>query len=304
MAMARGLQRLWHWRTIFGLLAGLVLLAMVSWDWHSPGDRDPENPTSYWSHPASWFAEHTVTANAIQAALFGALAWVVFDHRAKKRDEIIADSTTSIGLAGAVQPLLGIVFALAWLGRNDRVGETGCTVAELRADQLTRSPLKWTREPVRAGCWPDQLTEQRLADVESGTVGECIREIVGTVRDWSNLLVASVLGREAAFCMQWLRVRLQELQRCIDAGEPPHDLLAQLRAQALYMAVAFEDSSGPVHRRSEVEHLLRRAWAQEDLTRAVRAVGLAAQGMDDWSTEQRATEGRRMVQSLFDHLRG
>ncbi len=303
MRASRSAHHLGYWRTVVGIAAAVTLAAMVAWDWHSPGDR--VDGLNYWTSPASWLATHTVVASVIVTLLLASVAWVLLDHRAMRRDQLIADSTTSIGLAGSVQPLLGIAFTLAWLGQRAPIGDTGCTLDQLRCAQLGRSPLKWTRAPVRRGFWPDAVTAGQLCGTDADAVDECIREVVGTVRDWANLLVASELGRESAYCMQSLRVRLQELQRCIEQDQPDTaqaDLDA-LRAVALFMAVYFEDSSGPLHRRLEIEKALRRPWAQADLQRCAAALSRNIGDATSLPTEERAGGGREMLRALFEYLR-
>ena len=102
-----------------GFLAVAVLIAWVAWDIISPVDayQDCGGPVRDLARcPASYSALHSVAAGTLQALLIIGAAWLFFDDRRAKTEELVADSTTSIALAGSVVPLLEVAWVLSWLG--------------------------------------------------------------------------------------------------------------------------------------------------------------------------------------------
>lgn len=138
--------------------------------------------------------------------------------------------------------------------------------------------LKWCREFLRheIGKVPPLVEESQTAGGErrlDQLVEEGIHAIVARVRDWSDLLVLTSDGQAALYCLQSLRVELQDLeQRMRDVqAVPPQEgnagsledwnscsrMAKRIQQHALLMACSFELASCPVEPRDEVKVALK-----------------------------------------------
>lgn len=242
--------------------------------------------TKKWSDLA--FASATVTAIALTL-----IGWTFIASRKALKNARINDSATSIALAGLVDPLLRLelamrsVAALSIAGAADPKTPSAVLEPGLRAmsdetrDFFTAartggvgSRLKWC-QPILEG--RDHASK---ADPAGGRfrepteiVTECIHATVAKVRDWSDLLVLSDAGMDALYCLQSLRVDLQDLELYLDNLESKatptngdwNNIQARadvLRSRILLMACSFEYASFPKQARKQVTKALE-FWRTE-----------------------------------------
>lgn len=237
----------------------------------------------------------------VAIAGFGGL----FTKKAIRRRRVDLAST-SIALGALVRPLLGVELTLRELDRDPTPLMTYARAErEYRAERgATSSPLKWTRtllmmdsrtsEPGRVNergtCRLHEfigqrstgreivLNESQLVTEWELIIDECTREVAGSVRDWAPLLTLSDSGEHALYCLQSLRVDLQDLLRrlAVDGdGETsliPSEVtkreLRRMRFRTSMLAVTFEDASFPKGRRWEVHHSLETARRQWETNKA------------------------------------
>lgn len=251
-----------------------------------------------------FFEKHAFVSGALVTLLFLVIVGGGYYRTSRLRVARTNQAVTRIGLAGLVNPLLGIELAL-WSLTNDE-GQTLCRIAD--ATNQDRSPMKWIRRLVRSehlvpatqkpgdsigSSGSDDESKQarrewleaqgqEIAAKASDTcslaarsvtttpvlLDMCIRELVGSLRDWVQVLSQTELGLSALYCIQRLRVDLQtvltaeELHlRATDSSSAPiHpdslEPIRNLRDRCVFLAVAFEDSSLPNERRLEVAGIL------------------------------------------------
>ena len=145
-------------------------------------------------------------------ALAAAFAFILTGKAMRTRR--VNEAVTSVGLAGLVRPLLGVEYVISGIlaGQTSKLVKTKETYEALNGK---RSPLKWTRGPVLV-LGPDLMNPQARwtlspEDQEPARrlVDECIREVVGSVRNWTDTLVLTELGQQSLFSIQSLRSDLQ-----------------------------------------------------------------------------------------------
>lgn len=188
------------------------------------------------------------------SVLFSLAAWAFLMTNSAIRRRLVQDSTTTIGLSGVVDPLLGISFVLNGL----MAGESGLIALKSRKRDYYGPPLKWTRPLIRRDWYESWVSEPCVAPIgrdcreAAELTRECIRELSGTVREWSHLFENSDLGLQALLAMQTMRVELQLLQQMLESPASADDEGSQLIASGLYslrnrsawLAVNFEYASG------------------------------------------------------------
>ena len=209
------------------------------------------------------------------------------------RTRRINEAVTSVGLAGLVRPLLGVEYVLSGILRG-RAAELVALRDQFEKENGKQSPLKWTRSLIVAtgtAYGNDPGTPSQTEDVEGhkevadttrdggnvpsdarqDLVDECIREIVGSVRNWTDTLVLTELGQQSLFSIQSLRSDLQLVEYLM---KPPRSatkddidwMLTVLRDRVLFLATAFEAASMPRNVRPEVVGALQR-WRASDKTK-------------------------------------
>ena len=209
-------------------------------------------------HPAvqdflEQFPRVTTLVTGGLAVLVGYLAIVTTKAT---RDRRINESVTSIGLAGLVRPLLGVNLVLDEIIKD----QVGVLVQAKASYAQGTSPLKWTRplvvdptklEELRRNAKP--LDRQNLPQVKADMLDECVRDLVGSVRDWNSTLVITDLGRQGLFALQTLRSDLQMIQAGVLAGfRDAVEDLAVIRARVVFLAASCEAASMPRNFRQEV----------------------------------------------------
>lgn len=270
-------------RRPLGLFAATALILLIGWDLASPANWGADGPR-YWSEPAEFMALHTVFANSILTILWVAAAWLFLDARAERREKLVANSTTALGLGGVVVPLLEVAYVMAWLPTNDpsRLPDADAlkglksvkTKLSTEPDLTKPEPDPW---PVD-GDWASlgSVTKERPISTCEARVQECLNQIAGSVRDWAPLFTASDLGKRALCGVASLRLDLQELKRALRVeGDGAEDLRRMVFERARLMAFAFEFASfgdnDDVHARSELSIALLDVMSSDELEPVYRS---------------------------------
>ena len=193
------------------------------------------------------------------------------------RTRRINEAVTSVGLAGLVRPLLGVEYVLSGILRG-RAAELVALRDQFEKENGKQSPLKWTRSLIVATGTTSNRSDhdgqdKPDEDLSDGfdLVDECIREVVGSVRNWTDTLVLTELGQQSLFSIQSLRSDLQLVEYLM---KPPRSatkddidwMLTVLRDRVLFLATAFEAASMPRNVRPEVVGALQR-WRASDKTK-------------------------------------
>lgn len=220
-------------------IAALVALTVLDW----PVGRISD----FWSdHP---ILTGTVTTALILGA--GLLAW---ESSRERRLAQMDQSITTGGMAGLVQPLATIDFALT---------ATRYVPAEVVAhrEAVTGPPLRWARtwlargDGLPDGPGPEAVDAALVAVVAE----ESIRALMSTVRGWTDLLTRTPLGLVATALVLSLRPLLMELERAPQArGTSGVLLLDEVRLRARHLAALFDRASGAPEFRPYVASALRR----------------------------------------------
>ena len=191
------------------------------------------------------------------------------------RTRRINEAVTSVGLAGLVRPLLGVEYVLSGILRG-RAAELVALRDQFEKENGKQSPLKWTRSLIVATGTTSNRSDhdgqdKPDEDLSDGfdLVDECIREVVGSVRNWTDTLVLTELGQQSLFSIQSLRSDLQLVEYLM---KPPRSatkddikwMLKVLCDRVLFLATAFEAASMPRNVRPEVVRALKR-WPASDI---------------------------------------
>ena len=246
---------------------------------------------------SNYWADRPFLAGSLFTALIAVIGLVTAATRGAIKRQRINRSASALAVAGLVDPLLRLELVTRILGQGFRNSESACYKGLLIAAGEATFPkdkrLKWAQKGIRdPGYFAEKAShlgvDQKLppeAHQPQEIVKECLNTTAAKVREWSGLLVLTDDGMNALFCLQSLRIQLQDLQRKVEdlqdlkrkvedlqhpqrkAEDLQHPLQLEAKesafraakhcgvisGRALAMAVAFEYASAPKQRRVEID---------------------------------------------------
>lgn len=288
-----------EWVLVFLALVSLLgLFAIAAMDWSYDGMEGED----FNERTAPYFALHTLTANLLLTALFLLIGFGPWWLAKKHREELLNDSATALGFGGVVRPMLDIAWVMHCVRENAETTAGGSVMA---ATPLLRTkddgPLKWVVDLHLKQTWKADMgaadRDPKMLSVEVKKLAdECIRQLVGTVRDWADLLVTTDLGRQGAFCLAELRKDLQVFMLNTSdrtKGEQALKDDAKLMSErAARLAVAFELASNPGKVRDDVKWCTQAILQGEEAFKEV-----------EYQDPVDTSEGRALVGQLFIEAR-
>ena len=227
-------------KQVLALTSIIALLALTVLDW------PVERVSQFWSaHP---ILTGTVTTALILGA--GLLAW---ESARERRLAQMDQSITTAGMAGLVQPLATIDFALT-------SARFAPDLAASHRAELTSPPLRWARSWLAQGTGLPQ--DRPAPPIDEALVRivaeESIRALMSTVRGWTDLLTRTPLGLEATALALSLRPLLMALEQNPSGQEGGILLIDEVRLRARHLAALFDRASAAPQFRPYVDTALRR----------------------------------------------
>lgn len=268
------------------ITCALALVAMLVTDW----------PTEIL---ADFWADHSVLAGLLSTVLLVGVVFLVFEDAERRAQERLDNSLTAAGLGGIVDHVIDVEMALALVARPDAPDRVG-----FPAWSEPGKPLSWVRERREALGAPTEhrdatvddprLQPAWLGDCELGEslwrltiIDECVRRLLGAIRDWSPVVNNSRNGMMVLIALSQIRNDLMSLAHSIQNGETTKaaENLAKQRSRLRLLAYFMERQSGAVPMRHEVlrdySHLLNVDGAYEWMSH------LAGRGHGAFSPEWR-----------------
>jgi len=214
-------------------LVALVALTVLDWP--------AEAVSEFWS-------SHPILTGTVTTALILGAGLLALESSRERRLAPMDQSITTGGMAGLVQPLATIDFALT------AVRAVPDEVAARRAE-VAGPPLRWARAWLAEGNGLPQGTPGGAVDegLVRAVAEESIRALMSSVRGWTDLLTRTPLGLEVTALALSLRPLLMELERIPHApGAGGVLLLDEVRLRARHLAALFDRASGSPELRPDV----------------------------------------------------
>ena len=244
VAVRAARKHAWTSRRLVALSAvsGLALLVMVLSDW--PG----EQLSDFW-------ADHSVLAAVLSTVLLVSLGYLAFEAGELREQADLGRSVTAAGLSGLVDRLLDVDIALSHLDQ------------EIQPQGLYDKgrPLEWLADhrkhlqkhsTSRKNIPLDTFVRSGSADLDraewrADLISQCVRRIIGGMRDWAALVSVSEDGRTVLKRLGQVRIdllRLLDDVRPLISGQSghAHGAIAELPKLRIYLqmfSLALECSS-------------------------------------------------------------
>ena len=224
----------------------VALIAMTLSDW--PNER-----------LAGFWAAHSVLSATLSTLLLVGAGYLAFEARENHEQEALTASLAYGAFGGCVDHVIDIDVALSLVRREEEPRDRG-----------EGKPLRWLRadRDHLFGSDPRKNEGTTIAVTSDATwrlaiVDECVRRLMGGMRDWAPLLSQTRDGMAVLARIAGLRNRLLELADALDRPAPAKDaaeVLSRIQHECRLLALGLELGSGvPLGRQRPG------VWAPEEL---------------------------------------
>lgn len=236
-----------RWVRFLAFACAVGLVAMLATDWPFGDDEN------LWD-------DASVVSGVLSTVLLIGIGFLTYEYGELRDQERLDSSLTAAGVGGIVDHLVDVEVALALISADDPPDRNGWP-----GSVNATKPLRWLRQhrerlardaPDRSQdprTWAAVLPRTPDDEWRVDLVDQCIRRLLGAIRDWAPVINTSRNGTRVLIAISQLRNDLVLLGGQLRQPQPDTvNLLISLRQRARLLAHFLEDLSGADPHRPEV----------------------------------------------------